>query len=101
MVLRVRPTSTRFPTNNLCSAIDKALLHSISRMCYQWGSLLSAGDVVKWTPAWLGESEDELNSHYGGPKRYICGAQLRMNVLLKGRGPVSPAVRGPNKFLVI
>ncbi len=51
-------------------------------MCHQWDNLLSAGeDVVMWTSAWLGESEHELNSLYGGLKRNMCGAQLRINVL--------------------
>ncbi len=70
MLLRVRPTPTRFAIN---SPIDKTLLHSISRMCHPWGSLLSAGEgVASRTPAWLGESEDEFNSLYDGLKRYIC-----------------------------
>ncbi len=38
IVLRVRPTSTRFPTNSLYTPMDNTLLHSISRMCHLRGN---------------------------------------------------------------
>ncbi len=37
MVLRVRPTPTRFPTNSLYTPMDNTPLHSISSVCYPWG----------------------------------------------------------------
>ncbi len=36
MVLRVRPTPTRFPTNSLSTPMDNTPLHLISRGCHQW-----------------------------------------------------------------
>ncbi len=36
MVLRVRPTPTRFPTNSLYIPMDNIPLHSIPRMCQPW-----------------------------------------------------------------
>ncbi len=40
MVLRVKPTLTRFPTNSLYTPMDNTPLHSISSVCYPWGGLL-------------------------------------------------------------
>ncbi len=37
MVLRVKPTPTRFPTNNLYSPTDNTPLYSISSVCHPWG----------------------------------------------------------------
>ncbi len=46
MVLRVKPTPTRFPTNSLYTAMDNTYLHSISSVCHPWGS--------RCCPAYLG-----------------------------------------------
>ncbi len=40
MVLRVKPTPTRFPTNNLYTAMDNTPLHSISSVCHPGGVML-------------------------------------------------------------
>ncbi len=40
MVLRVKPTLTRFPTNSLYTPMDNTSLHSISSVCHPWGKLL-------------------------------------------------------------
>ncbi len=37
MVLRVKPTPTRFPTNSLYTPMDNTPLHSISSVCHPWG----------------------------------------------------------------
>ncbi len=37
MVLRVKPTPTRFPTNSLYTPVDNTNLHSISSVCHPWG----------------------------------------------------------------
>ncbi len=39
MVLRVKPTPIRFPTNNLYTPMDNTPLHSISSVCHPWGVL--------------------------------------------------------------
>ncbi len=36
MVLHVKPTPTRFPTNSLYTPMDNTPLHSISSMCHPW-----------------------------------------------------------------
>ncbi len=38
MVLRVKPTLTRFPTNNLYTPMDNTPLHSISSVCHPCGT---------------------------------------------------------------
>ncbi len=38
MVLRVRPTPTRFPTNSLYTPMDNTPLHSRSSVCHPWGN---------------------------------------------------------------
>ncbi len=40
MVLQVKPTPTRFPTNSLCTPMDNTTLHSISSVCHPWGHKL-------------------------------------------------------------
>ncbi len=40
MVLRVKPTPTRFPTNSLNIPMNTIPLHSISSVCHPWGILL-------------------------------------------------------------
>ncbi len=40
MVLRVKPTPTRLPTNSLYTPMDNTHLHSISSVCHPWGPLL-------------------------------------------------------------
>ncbi len=40
MVLRVKPTPTRFPTNGLNTPMDNTPLHSISSLCHPWDALL-------------------------------------------------------------
>ncbi len=37
MVLRVKPTSTRFPTNSLYTPMDNTPMHSITSVCHPWG----------------------------------------------------------------
>ncbi len=37
MVLRVKHTPTRLPTNNLYTPMDNTPLHSISSVCHPWG----------------------------------------------------------------
>ncbi len=37
MVIRVKPTPTRFPTNSLYTPMDNTPLHSISSVCRTWG----------------------------------------------------------------
>ncbi len=39
MVLRIKPSPTRFPTNSLYTPMDNAPLHSISSVCHLWGLL--------------------------------------------------------------
>ncbi len=46
MVLRGRPTLTRFPTNSRYTPVDNTPLHSIARMSYPWGILLSLWFIV-------------------------------------------------------
>ncbi len=41
MVLRVKPTPTRFPTNSLNTPMDRTPFHSIPSVCQPWGRLLS------------------------------------------------------------
>ncbi len=36
MVLLVKPTLTRFPTNSLYAPVDNTPLHSIPSVCHQW-----------------------------------------------------------------
>ncbi len=43
MVLRVKPTPTRFPTNSLYTPMDNTPLHSIPSVCHPWG-VQSAND---------------------------------------------------------
>ncbi len=38
MVLRVKPTPTRFPANNIYTPMDNTPMHSISSVCHPWGS---------------------------------------------------------------
>ncbi len=46
MVLRVKPTPTRFPTNSLYTLMDNTLLHSIPSVCHPWGQgVLYAGFI--------------------------------------------------------
>ncbi len=40
MVLRVKPTPTRFPTNSLYTPMDNTPLHSVSSVFHLWGLLL-------------------------------------------------------------
>ncbi len=40
LVLRVKPTPTRFPTNSLYTPMDNTPMHSISSVCHPWGRLL-------------------------------------------------------------
>ncbi len=42
MVLRVKPTPTRFPINSLYTPIDNTLLHSISSVCHPWGAAVTS-----------------------------------------------------------
>ncbi len=37
MVLRVKPTLTRFPTKSLYTPMENTLLHSLSSVCHPWG----------------------------------------------------------------
>ncbi len=37
IILRVKPTPTRFPTNSLYTPMDNTPLHSISSVCHPWG----------------------------------------------------------------
>ncbi len=47
MVLRVKATQTRFPTNSLYIPMDNTTLHSISSVCHPWGSShRSAGEAI-------------------------------------------------------
>ncbi len=41
MVLRVKPTSTRFPTNSLYVQMEKTPLHSMSCVCHPWNPIWS------------------------------------------------------------
>ncbi len=36
MVLRVKPTPTRFPTNSLYTLVENTPMHSISSVCHPW-----------------------------------------------------------------
>ncbi len=40
MVLPIKPTPTRFPTNSHYTPMDNTPLHSISSVCHSWGTLL-------------------------------------------------------------
>ncbi len=40
MVLRVKLTPTRFPTNSLYTPMDNTPSHSISSVCHPWGGRL-------------------------------------------------------------
>ncbi len=52
MVLRVKPTPTRLPTNSLCTPMDNTPLHSISSVCHPWALLLvSAREAIDSTRA--------------------------------------------------
>ncbi len=46
MVLRVKPTPTRFPTNSLYTPMDSTPLHSISSVCHPWGMLFVVVVIV-------------------------------------------------------
>ncbi len=68
MVLRVRPTPTRFPTNSLYTPVDNTPLHSISSVCHPLGeaaavSLLRGGDACQ-LPTLLLIFEFALDSWY-------------------------------------
>ncbi len=41
MVLRIMPTSTRFPTNSLYTPLDNTPLHSMSCVCHLWGQVVT------------------------------------------------------------
>ncbi len=43
MVLRVKPTPTRFPTNSLYTPMDNTPLHTISNVCHPWGCCCRRG----------------------------------------------------------
>ncbi len=47
MVLRVKPTPTRFPTNSLYTPMGNTPLHSISSVRRPWGSQLILGNMTK------------------------------------------------------
>ncbi len=47
MVLRVKPTLTRFPTNNLYSSKVNTLMHSVSSVSHPWGR--SSSSSIKLT----------------------------------------------------
>ncbi len=40
MLLRVKPTQTRFPTDSLHAPMDNTPLHSISSVCRPWDGVL-------------------------------------------------------------
>ncbi len=46
MVLRVKPTPTRLPTNSLYTPMDNTPLHSISSVCHPWGIWLLYGLII-------------------------------------------------------
>ncbi len=47
MVLRVKPTPNRFPTNSLHIPMDNTPLHSMASVCHPWGEgLLWAGHIT-------------------------------------------------------
>ncbi len=39
MLLRVKPTPTRFPTNSFYTPMDNTPLHFLSSVCHPWGIL--------------------------------------------------------------
>ncbi len=43
MVLRVKPTPARFPTNSRYTPMDNTPLHSISNVCYPWSNRARRG----------------------------------------------------------
>ncbi len=51
MVLRVKRTPTRFPTNSLYISMGSTLLHSMPNVCHPWGS---AGVWAVAHPGWWG-----------------------------------------------
>ncbi len=52
MVLRVKPTPTRLPTNSLYTPMDNTLLHSISSVCHPWGSRRRAREERSEARVW-------------------------------------------------
>ncbi len=53
MLLRVKPTPTRFPTNSLYTPVDNTPLHSISYVCHPWGSCPGDNTNVLIVARWL------------------------------------------------
>ncbi len=47
MVLRVKPTLTRFPTKSLYTPIDNTPLHSLSSVCHPWGDVVVVGYLTE------------------------------------------------------
>ncbi len=47
MVLRVKHTPTRLPTNSLYTPMDNTPSHSISSMCHPWGRVAVVVVVIE------------------------------------------------------
>ncbi len=60
MVLRVKPTPTRFPTNCLYTPMDNKPLHSISSVCHPWAVGVRAREAIDSTHAGQADARIEL-----------------------------------------
>ncbi len=63
MILRVKPTPARFPTNSLYTPVDNTLLHSISSVCYPWGVIVAPS--FKFRQPFYPPSCFELEKNFG------------------------------------
>ncbi len=62
MVLRVKPTPTRFPTNSLYAPMYNTPLHSMSSVCHPWG---------RWSSAAFSQNISTLADRYN-PSCFRC-----------------------------
>ncbi len=72
MVIRVKPTPTRFPTNSLYIPMDNTPMHSISSVCHPWGkkvllhsrvtfSIASTIDLYRLRPTLVTHHQEVIN----------------------------------------
>ncbi len=85
MVLRVKPTPTRFPTNSLYTPIDNTPLHSISSVCPCSGY---TRDVImkKVTRTDNIDEETGLHTAFAHAEHYqVNGRIAQINIVLRTR----------------